>query len=179
MKRRFDYAAFRAGWRELCALHRLDPQTGAPYRFEWPAERQQPLGRPWWCAPDLWLDAGPAHSVVEAAAVTSIAAQARATVFVPTDKPDALDNIIDYADQHMQEVRENPAALHDLQLRGLHWHEFIGAYDPAELPLSLLHEIRGVEVVELEGMRVEVPIKQARGWDKWRAYKESLKPKVA
>jgi hypothetical protein len=132
---------------------------------------------------------------VEAAAIASIAAQARAVYQVAhpeataENRLDILTNrlmdtvssviMMDRSDQYTEEVRENPTALHDLNLRERHWHEYIGYYDPTELPLPLLHQMRGVEVIELEGVRMEVPVKVAKGWEKWENYKKSIKAKAA
>jgi hypothetical protein len=65
----FDYKAFVAGWRELCADHGLDPRTGLYTYADTPG---------WWKRVELWHDAGVAHSVVERDAIASIAQQARA-----------------------------------------------------------------------------------------------------
>lgn len=67
--RRFDYRAFVTGWRALAAEHGLDAATGNPVAC---------ADAGWWRNPAYWADPGPARSVVEAAAITAIAAQARA-----------------------------------------------------------------------------------------------------
>ena len=66
MRRRFDYAEILQGWRAIAADNGLDPLTGTR------------IG--WWAKPDIWTDAGVHHSSTEAAAIRSIAAQARAAV---------------------------------------------------------------------------------------------------
>jgi hypothetical protein len=147
-RRPFDYRAFRDGWRALAADHGIDPRTGQ-YAYADDAR--------WWAKdPLMWTDAGPAHSSVEQAAFASIAAQARAAAHTPTANVTHLSNAVDYSDQRMYEVINNPTALHDLPLREMHWHEGIGDYSPHDLSLALLHEMRGVEVVEIEGLRMEV-----------------------
>lgn len=123
----FDYRAFRDGWRALAADHGIDPRTGQ-YAYTDDAR--------WWAKdPLMWTDAGPAHSIVERDAISSIAAQARAAHGLA--EPRTLADV----------VREA-------------WHEDGAARSrQMTLPLRELHRRRGVTVEEVAGLRMEVLIK--------------------
>jgi hypothetical protein len=124
MRRRFDYAAFLRGWRELAAENGLDPLTGTETG--------------WWAKPEIWADAGVHHSSTEAAAIRSIAAQARAA------QPPRMTTL--EAMTLVREVMTEMAAERMTQLI---------------LPLREMHARRGVEVITLEGVRLEVRKKTA------------------
>lgn len=128
-RRAFDLAAFRKGWRDLAADHGLDPITGEPLAA---------TDAGWWKDPEMWSDPGPAHSVVEAQAIASIAAQARAAA------PPKLTTL-----EAIGLIREVVAEMASERLV------------QQMLPLRELHARRGVEVAEVLGIRMEVPIRVA------------------
>lgn len=158
-RRPFDYAAFRARYRSALITHGLNPRTGLPaevetvYRVDEAGRRTlaripvlpdaeperlcDPSDPMWWAKADLWAEIGPNHSSVEAAALSSIARQARAISGVP--EPQTVD-------QAVREAWEADGADRMVQI---------------PLPLRDIHKARGVEVVTLNGLRIEVPIKVA------------------
>lgn len=190
MTRSFCYRTFVAGWRAACAAQGLNPATGTPIELEAvyrtdlsgrrcivrvpilpdpdPEPLCDPAARDWWAQPSLWDNAGPNHSATEAAALASIAAQCRAAL------PKSQQSL--FTDQHAQEVEYDKTSLHDLPLRAVHWREDLPiAIDPHTTPLRVLHELRGVEVAELAGVRMEVPIRPAdrrkgKHWQRWYDY---------
>nr|WP_295383686.1 hypothetical protein [Pseudoxanthomonas sp.] len=135
--RRFAYRAFVAGWRELAAARELDARTGLAretvweYRLDARARRVlvrvpvQPDPEPaclvdedsatWWAVPALWAEVGPNHSSVEAEALASIAAQARAAAGQP--EPQTISDVVREA---LAELRAERAAQHTISLADLH-----------------------------------------------------------
>ena len=67
-RRPFNRAAFLAGYRAACEANAVSPATGNPAAWDDPH---------WWANPALWTESGRNHSSTEAAALASIAAQAR------------------------------------------------------------------------------------------------------
>lgn len=133
-RRPFNRAAFLASYRAACVETGLDPVTGNPTACADPR---------WWINPAYWMDAGPAHSVVERDAIASIAAQARAAYGLKA--PPTLEQVM--AAEFRAVVKE---ALEEDR-----------AAKRRELPLRELHALRGETVIDIEGMRVLVPIKVA------------------
>lgn len=125
MKRTVNLTALLRDYRAACYANGINPATGNPARCDNPH---------WWKDVALWDQPGPAHSIVEAAAIQSIAAQARAAMPKPAE---TLTEAM--AREFRQIVKEVLAE---------------------ELPLRELHRRRGVEVVELAGLRVEVAIRK-------------------
>lgn len=138
MPNRQPARAYLDAYRARCAERDLDPLTGYARVFAWPAERQQPEGRPWWADGDLWNEPGEAHSSTEREALASIAAQARAAAPPRLTTLEAMNLV--------REVMTEMAAERMTQL---------------VLPLRELHARRGVEVITLEGVRLEVRKKTA------------------
>lgn len=133
-RRAFDYRAFRDGWRKLAADHGIDPITGC-YNYADDAG--------WWKRPELWHDPGPSASIVERDAIASIAAQARAAYGLKA--PPTLEQVMtaEFRAVVKEALEEDRAAKR------------------RELPLRELHALRGETVIDIEGMRVLVPIKVA------------------
>lgn len=127
-RRPFNRAAFLAGYRAACEAQAVDPATGNPAAWDDPH---------WWANPALWTESGRNHSSTEAAALASIAAQARRLANAP--EPEALETRM--AREFRQIVRE------------------VLSEERAALPLRELHARRGVTVEEVAGQRMEVPIK--------------------
>lgn len=127
-RRPFNRAAFLAGYRAACEAQAVDPATGNPAAWDDPH---------WWANPALWTETGRNHSSTEAAALASIAAQARRLANAP--EPEALETRM--AREFRQIVRE------------------VLSEERAALPLRELHARRGVTVEEVAGQRMEVPIK--------------------
>ena len=124
----FNARAFLAGYRAACLEADVDPATGNPNACA------DPL---WWARVELWSDPGAAHSVVEAEAIASIAAQSRriAGVAEPETVADAV-----------RAAWDEDGARREHQL---------------SMPLRELHLKRG-EIVDLvAGVRMLVPIKVA------------------
>jgi hypothetical protein len=128
--------AYLDAYRARCAERDLDPATGGPRVFAWPPERQTEPGRPWWADGSLWDEPGAAHSSTERDALASIAAQARAA----TGRPEPV----------------TLAAAMEREFRAIVREVFA-----EQIPLRELHRRRGVEVVMLEGVRMEVPVRVA------------------
>ena len=84
----------------------------------------------------MWTDAGISHSCVERDAIASIAAQARAAHGLA--EPKTLADVV-------QDAWREDGAARSRQL---------------VLPLRELHRRRGVTIETIEGMRLEVAIKQ-------------------
>ncbi len=133
-RRPFNRAAFLASYRARCVETGLDPATGNPTACADPR---------WWINPAYWMDAGPAHSVVERDAIASIAAQARAAYGLKA--PPTLEQVMtaEFRAVVKEALEEDRAARR------------------ADLPLRELHALRGETVIDIEGMRVLVPIKVA------------------
>ena len=127
-RRPFNRAAFLAGYRAACEANAVNPATGNPAAWDDPH---------WWANPALWTESGRNHSSTEAAALASIAAQARRLANAP--EPEALESRM--ARAFRQIVRE------------------VLSEERAALPLRELHARRGVTVEEVAGQRMEVPIK--------------------
>ena len=127
-RRPFNRAAFLAGYRAACEANAVNPATGNPAAWDDPH---------WWANPALWTESGRNHSSTEAAALASIAAQARRLANAP--EPEALETRM--AREFRQIVRE------------------VLSEERAALPLRELHARRGVTVEEVAGQRMEVPIK--------------------
>ena len=127
-RRPFNRAAFLAGYRAACEANAVSPATGNPAAWDDPH---------WWANPALWTGSGRNHSSTEAAALASIAAQARRLANAP--EPEALETRM--AREFRQIVRE------------------VLSEERAALPLRELHARRGVTVEEVAGQRMEVPIK--------------------
>lgn len=107
---------------------------------------------PWWADENLWTDEPPVRSVFEAAAIASIAAQARALHYEPSAKHDVIGAMFDYADQWMHEVLVDPTALHDLPLRGRFWR----SVPASAVVVRSIYDPRDVEVINVEGIHVEI-----------------------
>lgn len=137
MTSRRSARAYLDAYRSRCVERNLDPATGDPYVFVWPAERQQPDGLPWWCSPEL-MEAGEAQSVTEREAMRNLAAETRRRTRTP--EPEPLE--VRMAREFRQIVRE------------------VLSEERAALPLRELHRRRGVTVDEVAGQRMEVPIIQ-------------------
>lgn len=86
MTSRRSARAYLDAYRARCVERNLDPATGDPYVFVWPAERQQPEGLPWWCSPEL-MEAGEAQSPTEREAMRNLAAEARYRTHVAPPEP--------------------------------------------------------------------------------------------
>ena len=127
-RRPFNRAAFLAGYRAACEAQAVDPATGNPAAWDDPH---------WWANPALWTETGRNHSSTEAAALASIAAQARRLANAP--EPEALETRM--AREFRQIVRE------------------VLSEERTSLSLRELHARRGVTVEEVAGQRMEVPIK--------------------
>ena len=127
----FNYARFVAGWRAIAADHGIDPISGQ-YNYADDAG--------WWMKdPLMWADAGPAASCVERDAIASIAAQARAAHGLA--EPRTL------ADTVQEAWREDGASRSRQLVMPL-------------VPLRDLHKRRGMEVADVAGQRMIVPIRQ-------------------
>lgn len=121
----FDYSAFVAGWRELCADHGLDPRTGQYTYADDPR---------WWAKdPLMWTDAGPAHSIVERDAIASIAAQARAAHGLA--EPKTLADIVQEAWREDGAARSRQLVL---PLRELHLRRGVTVEEVAGLRMEVL-----------------------------------------
>ena len=142
-RRAFIYAEFIQGWRDICADLRLDPADGTPRIYQWPKERQQPCGRPWWADPQIFADPGKSHSTVEAEAFRNLAQQVRFITAAPVLPTLAQRMAAEFRAVVKEALEEDRAARR------------------ADLPLRQLHALRGEEVITLEGVRVLVPIKVA------------------
>lgn len=132
-RRPFNRAAFLASYRARCVETGLDPVTGNPQG------RADPH---WWADPALWAECGRNHSSVEADALRSIAAQARAIAGVK-EEPSLVQRMAAEFRAVVKEALEEDRAARR-----------------ADLPLRQLHALRGVEVIEIEGMRIEVALKR-------------------
>jgi hypothetical protein len=138
MTARQSARAYLDAYRARCVERDIDPATGNQRVFAWPPERQTEPGRPWWADGSLWDEPGAAHSSTERDALASIAAQARAAA------PPRLTTL--EAMTLVREVMVEMAAERITQM---------------VLPLRELHARRGVEVITLEGVRLEVRKKTA------------------
>lgn len=127
-------------YRARCVERDLDPATGLPRVFAWLPERQQPNGRAWWCDPSL-MDAGECQSTTEREAMHNLAAETRRLTGQQSPRLTTLD-----AMGLVREVMAEMAAERMVQ---------------QVLPLRELHARRGVEVVTIEGVRLEVDKKTA------------------
>ena len=114
-RRPFNRAAFLAGYRAACEAQAVDPATGNPAAWDDPH---------WWANPALWTESGRNHSSTEAAALASIAAQARRLANAP--EPEALETRM--AREFRQIVRE------------------VLSEERAALPLRELHARRGAKI---------------------------------
>lgn len=133
-RRAFHYPTFLAEYRAKCADRGIDPMTGNPTACG---------DRNWWAQLGLWDDPGPAHSSVEAAAISSIARQARFMAGVPDAIATTTDLPPTMAAQLTELAAEGALRLHQL-----------------ELPLIELHRRRGETVEEVAGQRMLVPIRK-------------------
>ena len=114
-RRPFNRAAFLAGYRAACEANAVSPATGNPAAWDDPH---------WWANPALWTESGRNHSSTEAAALASIAAQARRLANAP--EPEALETRM--AREFRQIVRE------------------VLSEERAALPLRELHARRGAKI---------------------------------
>lgn len=133
-RRAFCYREYVAGWRRLASENDLDARTGRPLEY---------TGTPWWAVIEYWQDSGPSRSRVEADALRSIAAQARAIAGVK-EEPTLVQRMAAEFRAVVKEALEEDRAARR-----------------ADLPLRELHALRGETVIDIEGMRVLVPIKVA------------------
>jgi len=133
-RRPFNRAAFLAGYRAACEAQAVNPATGNPAAWDDPH---------WWADPALWAECGRNHSSVEADALRSIAAQARAIAGVK-EEPTLVQRMAAEFRAVVKEALEEDRAARR-----------------ADLPLRQLHALRGETVIDIEGMRVLVPIKVA------------------
>lgn len=163
--RPFNYRRFLADYRAACITNGLNPRTGYPLETE-AIYRQDDQGRrvlvripvlpdpepevlcdpaspTWWANPAFFNDAGPAHSSVEAAAISSIARQARAIAGVPEPVATATDLPPTMAARLTELAEDGARRLHQL-----------------ELPLRELHAMRGETVELVAGQRMLVPIRK-------------------
>ena len=134
-RRPFNAAAFLAGYRAACLEADIDYRTGNPNACA------DPL---WWARVELWSDPGAAHSVVEAEAIASIAAQSRRIAGVAEAEAPGVDYAI------RPSVRAEIASLAE-----------DGAGRLVQLPLREIHRRQGVVVEEVLGVRMTIPIKVA------------------
>jgi hypothetical protein len=135
-RRTFNYRAFVAEWRELCAVQRIDPASGNPLGYDDPR---------WWARDcSIWSEIGPNASTVEAEAFASIASQVRRIAGVPDVTTEA-------------EYRLRPSMQAEVIALA---EDGANAMHQTIMPLRELHAKRGEVVEAILGVRMLVPIRK-------------------
>lgn len=137
-RRPFNRAAFLAGYRAACEAQAVDPATGNPAAWDDPD---------WWLRdPAIWQECGPNHSSTEAAALASIAAQARRARGVERPK----SNIEIFGEVFLEGAADRHAATAARRA------EIEARRARRDLPLRERHAAEGKTVEEVAGKRMLV-----------------------